>query len=355
MKYWITLFFLKAILAPTITRGQPHPCAEKSYAAFSLSFNNIVVTGFNKWLGTYDNSSTNNFFVSQIPSDCGIAYDSLISISTSQTSPVYIINLTTLDTLVIQFPDSNMQSGYYGRINFLKGSQSLTVPQKTIPLLSLTVAQIDSLKNYKSYNIYRGEIINCTDTFNRKQGKWITFGKDAPVYSKSDLGIFPDSAIFGIGYYKDNKMNGTAKCFFPDGKIRYVTKYTNNNLDSAYITYFNDGCIQSKEYFKNHMAYGTWEWFDSCDCLRYKEERDGRQVIKTYYYKNCKLQKTSSQIATITSDNYGWQSSNPLPYQIAEGEFLNDNLYSGQKKFYDSKGNIIKTEVYYEGNLIETK
>lgn len=147
MKYWITLFFLKAILAPTITRGQPHPCAEKSYAAFSLSFNNIVVTGFNKWLGTYDNSSTNNFFVSQIPSDCGIAYDSLISISTSQTSPVYIINLTTLDTLVIQFPDSNMQSGYYGRINFLKGSQSLTVPQKTIPPIanSCTNRQFEKL------------------------------------------------------------------------------------------------------------------------------------------------------------------------------------------------------------------
>src|ERR1035437_1726193 len=164
MKRWI-LYFLTTtfLLIGQSSIGQPDPCLGKKYLSFSLTFNNSVVRHFNKWLESDVNSSTNNFFISQTPSYCGEAFDSLIwiLITGNELPSVYIMDINTKDTMQINFA-SGLEDGYYGRIPFNKGIYHLLGQQLQADSLQFSQKISFKIKNIaEKYINPKIKVLSC--------------------------------------------------------------------------------------------------------------------------------------------------------------------------------------------------
>lgn len=213
---------------------------------------------------------------------------------------------------------------------------------------SVSNGQIDSLKLYKSYKIYNNQVINRIDINGHKQGQWITFAKEIAENSKIEYGKYSDSSIYFVANYKNNKAYGYTRLYYPDGNVRTLSKYVNNKLDSIQTEFAIDGCVLVKRNFKSGIATDYWEWYDTCNCLARKELRNGNNVLKTLFYKECKLVKIVSEVGE-NSMHLEMSIVSKKPYIVDEGAFKDDSIYTGHRNYYDKNGSLIKSIQYKNG------
>jgi len=167
----------------------------------------------------------------------------------------------------------------------------------------------------------------------KKSGTWKTFYEDG---SKKDVGHFTDDVFYldtmwspegkvlvqdGEGMFESFDMDssvietgkvshglreGEWTTFFPQSdKVMSKAKYTNGEMDGTQRFFFEDGTLQIEGTFANGMRVGTWKW----------------------YYQNAALE-TSADFKAGKKD--------------------------GVQHFYLDDGTLTRTEVYKQGELVES-
>lgn len=157
-------------------------------------------------------------------------------------------------------------------------------PLKLIFLL-LTLLSF-GVKAGSPYNDQDG--INKVDDQNRKQGKWIYFGKDRP-----ESGI-PASGKVEEGSYKDDRKEGIWIKYHDDGvtpKLR--GEYVNNRPRGNYVKYHPNGKIKEIGNFDKNQYHDSLKRFNENGKLEYEaiyNELGKEQGKVKYYYPNGQLE-----------------------------------------------------------------
>ena len=105
----------------------------------------------------------------------------------------------------------------------------------------------------------KADTLNITDSKGKKQGWWLTTGKDKPgdCY-KADQKI-------QVGLYKDDRKTGTWREFFCNGNTKKIMTYKRGQLEGTMKVFNEDGQLKEESVWKNNQ-----------------------RVKSVYYYKNDK-------------------------------------------------------------------
>ena len=94
------------------------------------------------------------------------------------------------------------------------------------------------------------------DAQGRKQGHWITFGKDKPEKG------YPDAGKIEEGPYKDDRKDGQWTMYHKDGATpRLIGEFSNGRPKGAFTKFHGNGKAKSKGTYVNGKHQGSLESF----------------------------------------------------------------------------------------------
>ncbi|MBR8534364.1 toxin-antitoxin system YwqK family antitoxin [Carboxylicivirga sediminis] len=251
----------------------------------------------------------------------------------------------------------------------------------------------------QSYELYKGDTINCTDLQNRKQGLWIKFNNTG-------------DKLLEQGHYKADKKDGLWVTYFPDGNIKHKITYKNGKAIGLAQFYYDNGLISEegiwhidhwqgnyKFYNKNgRLAYdwqyddngqrtGTQKYYHENGTLKYTGEwTNGKATgtLKIYneegllvterVYNDGEFMENVAITETITTDEVAPRQTlaqakdhgtfkgtgNHTVYNLQglvekQGFFVNGKVFTGKHFFYNNDKQIIKVVHYQNGNVVQTE
>lgn len=277
--------------------------------------------------------------------------------------------------------------------------------QGTIVLLLLTLAL-----HAQQFELYQGDTINRLDEQKRKQGQWIVFNSDQTKILEE--GLYLNGRKDGIWkkYYQNGNLqseityqkgrpNGFARIYYSNGNVseeglwrgdkwvgEYIFYYQNGN--PAYVWHYNEKGEREGEqkYFHENgevKLQGQWKAGKKDGLV--KEFRENGSLKKKMVYEagkksrqeefdapvNTVVEQTTSQeiVATVPQvdpkekqeeigvfRNSGYNELYNQQKQIThKGEFKNGRLISGERYYYDKKGDLARVEIYENGRVIQIK
>ena len=211
--------------------------------------------------------------------------------------------------------------------------------------------------------------INQTDSQGRKQGVWKKPYEQSKVFRY--VGQFKDDVPYGkfIYYYETGEVEAVVH-FFEKGKVTrsqlyhrsgYMMakgKYVNQQKDSIWVYYDDRGLISYQETYKGGKLNGQKVYF--------YQPRDNKLYIARYeYYRDGILHGEFKEFHQNTEVK-------------AEGRYVDGNLdgkvmyyhpngrikkilhykhavQHGLNSFYNEKGELVGTTMYWNGRLVEDK
>ncbi len=250
--------------------------------------------------------------------------------------------------------------------------------------------------------------INQKDDQDRKQGKWITFGKDEPEKG------YPMEGKISEGTYKDDRRNGRWTMYYKDGETPKIEgEFVNNRPNGPFVRYHPNGQIKEMGTFNKRrytdslkrfneegvVVYessyneagkeaGTVKYFHdngnpefvyqanngvpTGKATRYWPNGDVKEEIT--YAADGTVQETTGEVERVNPPvNVEKPGGNDAPKGPApsgvkdfkpneynkiynddkelwmEGDFKNGRLFDGRLYIYDEDGLLLKVEVYKEG------
>lgn len=246
----------------------------------------------------------------------------------------------------------------------------------------------------------KGEYIDS-----KKEGIWQTFyenenPKTSITYSKNRqtgyaIIYYDDGTICEEGNWKENRWIGEYKYYYKNGEPAYIWNFDEEGARNGTQKYFHENgnlriegeWIAGKEtglineYYENGNLKISSEWnegrFNGIKKEYYangtiKSERfynDGQidENLTVYYpykeeivaendvdtiYTTIIMEKDSVAVLFTGSGFHKLYNKNKLLEQ--EGKFKNGYLQDGKKYFYNQDNKLIRTEIYENGELIET-
>jgi len=170
--------------------------------------------------------------------------------------------------------------------------------------------------------------------YGERDGKTIKYNEEGKEYVQLN---YSEGILLSYTYLGPDGKNvpdillknesGLVTAYFPNGKKSFEVTYKNGYYDVAYKTYYENGNLREEVPFKNHGENGEDKKYSATNQLVSDEQMvDGKKDgISTFYYDNGKPEHTEFY---IMGDKYGtWN-------------------------YYDRAGKLIKTEHYYDDELL---
>lgn len=161
---------------------------------------------------------------------------------------------------------------------------------------------------------YNGHVINRTDEYGVKKGKWLFFNSDR------------DKIVEQGEYFEDQKEGKWIK-YYPNGNVKQELTYVNNKPDGYAKTYYEDGTIAEEGIWKNNKWVGDYKYYFTNGNVAYQwsyNKSGKREGVQKYFHENGKL--------------------------MIEGDWANGKE-SGVIKEFNEKGILIKERNYIDGKL----
>jgi antitoxin component YwqK of YwqJK toxin-antitoxin module len=131
--------------------------------------------------------------------------------------------------------------------------------------------------------------------------------------------------------------DGFVRTWYPSGKPRAILKYTMGVQVGEWETFFENGLKYSLQLYDNGKPIGIWKrWYENGQLSDLSEfvQLDGRLIVKhSVYHPNGQLSEQGQWIRKIA------ENGEPL------------NVKDGKWHLYDINGQLLKVEVYIEGQL----
>jgi antitoxin component YwqK of YwqJK toxin-antitoxin module len=202
---------------------------------------------------------------------------------------------------------------------------------------------------------------------------------------------YPNGTISGEGYLKDGKPEGYWKNYFQNAKIKSEGLLVNGNTNGIWKFYFesgflnveseyedgkkqgfrklyaDSGIIQIWDYYVNDIRNGWASYYDEKGIIKRKVyfekgletglsaeyANDGR-IISLDEYRNGSLIRTTkvNRYDQLKMRTGVWVETDSL-FHISTSTQYQNNLKNGLKKYYDTSGNLIKIEKYFNDVLIK--
>ena len=247
-------------------------------------------------------------------------------------------------------------------------------------------------------DVFKGDTINRIDEKNWKQGNWIIFDKSK-------------TSIIEEGVFKNNRRSGVWKKYYDSGKAKHEITYIKGKPDGFARFYYENGNVSEEGLWKMNKWVGDYKFYFENGNLSYnwnynKEgKREGEQkyfhengnlmiagdwtngqesgVIKEYYengslkseknFSEGTLQQesikyykqdevaTKPQKAVSTNKNVGifdgngyYKTYTKTKKPDREGVFKGGKFMDGKRFIYNSQDILIRTDIYRNGNIIES-
>jgi len=196
---------------------------------------------------------------------------------------------------------------------------------------------------------------------------------------------FENGIIESICDYKNGKFDGEWKIFYENGAIKEMGQHKEGYAVGTWKEQYKDGKIKSLKYYtdlignkekikikryentmaESHLSFpiNTWVEYDSIGNVIFRTYHDNsfNIILENEFYPSGKLHfKTyyKGEVPYMCSRNPGHRIRNGYAEEYYEnGKFKIKGYYidderNGEWKFFDIKGNIIKTEKYRNDSLI---
>ncbi|MCA0430037.1 MAG: hypothetical protein LCH32_05995 [Bacteroidetes bacterium] len=189
--------------------------------------------------------------------------------------------------------------------------------------LHITIALFIGTAGYAQIQpeIYKGDSINRTDGDNKKQGKWVLFGKYKPGTCYT-----PESKI-EEGKYQDNRKKDIWIEYFCNGNMKNKLTFNNGRPDGYAIMYHENGKISEEGNWKMNKWVGNYKLYYENGQVQHEfvfNQSGKREGQQKYYYDN-------GQVAI-------------------EGNFVNGKESGLIKEYYET-GDTKAEKNYADGNV----
>jgi antitoxin component YwqK of YwqJK toxin-antitoxin module len=169
---------------------------------------------------------------------------------------------------------------------------------------------------------------------------------------------YPDSTLKHRGYYTNGQLLSMYKNYYPNGQLErsftvsgtsklIIESFWPNGNPKEYIEYRKGEIVIYSEYYSN----GVMEMFEEHD------RKKGYYLTLKHYYKNG-MMKSSLELLDKKKLSYVQREYYPSGKIKEEGPVLYNPFYydyqrQGTWKVYSESGNLVETQEYYEGELIQ--
>lgn len=174
----------------------------------------------------------------------------------------------------------------------------------------------------QSFELFKKDTINRTDSAGVKQGKWMFFNKD----NKNP--DYPENALLEELTYKNGLREGVRKLYFSNGKLKSEVNYLNNRPAGMARFYYPNGTIAEE----GNWVYGGWEG----NYKNYYETGPLSQDLSYSYGKKEGVQKQYHSNGQLKSEGV-WK----------------DGVPDGAVKEYNEDGALVSETVYNKGVVNE--
>lgn len=112
----------------------------------------------------------------------------------------------------------------------------------------------------QTFELYSRDTINLTDVNNKKQGKWIIYGRHKV---KTEQGcVFKANQKVEEGFYKDNRKTGEWKEYYCNGNTRSVINFSDGRPNGYMKLYYPDGKLKEEGTWKNNRWVGEYKKYN---------------------------------------------------------------------------------------------
>ena len=188
-------------------------------------------------------------------------------------------------------------------------------------------------------NSQKGRIIK-NNIFYLKQYANVIVQSDYSLISDGDyISYYPNGVQYERGFNINGVREGAWMVWYSNGQLGNKLNFKHGKLDSLFVTFFENGQVMFIGNYKEDARTGLWkEYFENG---KLKSEGCYCEDIHPVY---------------VTHDNVD-SLKNEYPNLIDNIIFLDYTLdfKSGQWKYYNEKGMLIREEYYEKGKLIKTK
>ncbi len=206
----------------------------------------------------------------------------------------------------------------------------------------------------KTFQVYKGDTINCVDKNGLKQGHWIFFNHSYK------------NGIIQEGYYKNNLKDSIWTVYYPDGKVKYKITFKDNHQYGPVIVYYPNGNICEQGFWKGNRWVGEYKFYYDNGKPKYIWHYDSsghREGIQKYFYRNGNLMLAGIWSRGQEQGKLREYYPNGVIKRISEWkkgkidgpvvEFYPDGQI--KKKYYYVNGKIDSTRIVYYARVTETK
>lgn len=181
--------------------------------------------------------------------------------------------------------------------------------------------------NKKSVFRKKGDQFHGESTWYHENGKpsLKTNYKDGVMHGKSTNFYFNGEKEMEETY-KNGLRQGKSMKWYNNGKLKEEIYFVNDTLHGEYNVYYKDGQIQTSGSFHKGLYDGQWVWWNKI----------GLKVGEAVYDKGDGKQ---------TSWYINGRKKAVIPYK--------NNEMHGEARFYNEQGDLTKTIVYRNGEVIE--
>ena len=194
----------------------------------------------------------------------------------------------------------------------------MTLRKHVLLCLSVLFCACSLSVSAQSYELYKKDTINSTDSAGVKKGKWMVFNRE----NKNP--DYPENALLEETNYKNGLREGLRKLYFSNGKVKSEVNYSNNRPAGIARFYYPNGVVAEE----GTWVYGGWEG----NYKNYYETGPLSQDLSYAYGKKDGMQKQYHSNGKLKSEGV-WK----------------DGMPNGAVKEYNEDGIIVSETVYDKG------
>ena len=177
-----------------------------------------------------------------------------------------------------------------------------------------------------------------------KTGKWLHYYDNGTLSAEESFKVVDNT----------ESKEGLFTYYYPNGKKKYFVNFKKNLREGEAHNYFENGYINQKFSYTNGVMTGEAEIFhETTGKLEGKGtlkagEKDGKW---TYYYDDgITVEEIGHYVNGVQEGE--WKSYHKNGKQKAQSTFIKGKR-EGKRLLFDEKGNLEKTEMYKNGELIK--
>ncbi|MBK7964025.1 MAG: hypothetical protein IPK10_01010 [Bacteroidetes bacterium] len=110
------------------------------------------------------------------------------------------------------------------------------------------------LSQWKNFQVYKGDTINCVDMKGQKQGVW-------KKYYRNDT-------LCSVTIFKNNKPSDVSKTWYESGKLKAEVVFAKDQIHGKGVSYYESGHIMAKGNYIDLKKDSIWLYYGENDSLK---------------------------------------------------------------------------------------